>query len=80
MHSSFLATFVDDLGIYTPKTLPSTYKGQYTPTQYHLLATDAVFFCLHQFGWEISLRMSTVMKSRFTFLGMEWDVDHQLQQ
>ena len=42
-YSSFLATFVDDLGIYTPKTLPSSYKGQYTPNQYHLLATDAVW-------------------------------------
>ena len=76
-YSSFLATFVDDLGIYSPKTLPSTYKEKYTPTQYHLLATDTVFFCLHTFGWKISLRKSTVMKSRFTFLGMEWDMDHQ---
>jgi hypothetical protein len=35
-----LTQFVDDLAVFTPRTLPDNYKGKFTPIEYHLTALD----------------------------------------
>ena len=44
-----LTQFVDDLAIFSPRTLPDTYKGKFTPIEYHLTALDSVLYALNRF-------------------------------
>ena len=72
-----LTQFVDDLAVFTPRTLPDTYKGKLTPIEYHLTALDSVLYALNRFGWLLSLRKSTVLKDQFVYLGATWDMSEE---
>ena len=76
-YKDILETFVDDLAVYTPKTLPTTYKGKFNAMQLHLIAIDSIFYALNKFNWLISLRKSTVAKPQFIFLGATWDLNNE---
>ena len=72
-----LTQFVDDLAVYTPRTLPDNYTGKFTPVEYHLTALDSVLYALHRFGWLLSLRKSTILKDQFVYLGATWDMTEE---
>ena len=68
---------VDDLAVFSPRTLPDTYKGKLTPIEYHLTALDSILYALDRFGWLLSLRKSTVLKDLFVYLGATWDMTQE---
>ena len=72
-----LTQFVDDLAIFSPRTLPDNYKGMLTPIEYHLTALDSVLYALNRFGWLLSLRKSTALKDQFVYLGATWDMSEE---
>ena len=73
----YLISFVDDLGIYTPKQLEHNSQDKETsisPQVVHLNAVHSVLFAIKLGGWKLSLQKCTFSNPIFIFLGLKWNL------
>jgi hypothetical protein len=76
-YANFYQSFVDDISIFSWKERPKDYVGTFSREDMHMVCVQSVFWTLEKHGWLISLRKSTIVKSRFIFLGLEWNMDEE---
>ena len=69
-YRQFLQGFVDDLSIFSAKSIPNA-------EEVHCLAIEAVFYALQKAGWLVKLEVLTFMNPKIVFLGLFWNLDEE---